>query len=295
MNKLKLIILSMLATILFSITVYAETLKIIIPAGPDGSFNTRFQILKAEIEKTWGDDIEFVWGDNCARGKTLVDNEKGPMLTVWDANFNLSEECRFNLTNENVIAVESNYLRFCVAPGSTLNAGSLSQPGASWKVGHSSPHSAYQKWFVGFNSATGTNLTPVPYGSSGKARRGILAGDIDFVFISPSNSNKLMKAGGTCFFSTGPQGEDKHNLPALADITSYDKASINMSVFYGVKNVTKKKTKELRKLFDDIAKGKNTEFTKFAGTKDLYLVGTTSQMSTKEMVAFVNGTIDHWR
>ena len=104
-----------------------------------------------------------------------------------------------------------------------------------------------------------------------------------------------MKAGGTCFFSTGPQGEDKHNLPALADITSYDKASINMSVFYGVKNVTKKKTKELRKLFDDIAKGKNTEFTKFAGTKDLYLVGTTSQMSTKEMVAFVNGTIDHWR
>ena len=26
-------------------------------------------------------------------------------------------------------------------------------------------------------------------------------------------------------------------------------------------------------MFDDIAAGKNTEFTKFAGTKDLYLVG----------------------
>jgi len=295
MNKLKLIILSMLASILFSITVYAETLKIIIPAGPDGSFNTRFQILKGEIEKTWGDDIKFIWGDNCARGTLLVNNEKGPMLTVWDANFNLSKECRFDLNKDNVIAVESNYIRFCVAPGSNLTANSLTTAGASYKVGHSTPHSAYRKWFNGYNKSTGTNLTPIPYGSSGKVRRGALAGDIDFVFISPSNSNKLMKAGGTCFYSTGPDGESKHNLPALASITSFDKAAINMSVFYGVKNVSKKKTKALRKLFDDIASGKNTEFTKFAGTKDMYMVGTISQMNTKEMVAFVNGTIDNWR
>ena len=67
------------------------------------------------------------------------------------------------------------------------------------------------------------------------------------------------------------------------------------SVFYGVKNVSKEKTEALRKLFNDIAAGENTEFTKFAGTKDLYLVGTTSQMSTKEMVGFVNETANHWR
>lgn len=295
MNKLKLIILSVLASVLFTITTYAETLKIIIPAGPDGSFNTRFQILKGEIEKTWGDNIKFVWGDNCSRGTSLVNNEKGPMMTVWDANFNLSESCTFNLTKDNVIAVESNYIRFCAAPGSNLNAKSMRESGASWKVGHSTPHSAYSKWMDGFNQASGTNLRPVPYASSGSARRGILAGDIDLVFISPSNSNKLMKAGGTCFYSTGPEGESKHKLPALSSVTSFDKASINMSVFYGVKNVSKEKTLELRKLFNDIAAGENTEFTKFAGTKDLYLVGTTSQMSTGEMVDFVNETTNHWR
>ena len=295
MSKLKLTILSMLASVLFTMTTYAETLKIIIPAGPDGSFNTRFQILKGEIEKTWGDDIKFVWGDNCSRGTSLVNNEKGPMMTVWDANFNLNEECTFSLTEDNVIAVESNYIRFCAAPGSDITADSMRKPGASWKVGHSTPHSAYYKWMDGFNKASGTSLKPVPYASSGSARRGILAGDIDLVFISPSNSNKLMKAGGTCFYSSGPEGESKYKLPALSSITSFDKASINMSVFYGVKNVSKEKTEALRKLFNDIAAGENTEFTKFAGTKDLYLVGTTSQMSTKEMVGFVNETANHWR
>ena len=295
MKNLKLITISMLISVLVSFSIHAETLKIIIPAGPDGSFNTRFQILKGDIEKTWGDNIKFVYGDNCARGKTLVENEKGPMLTIWDANFNLSDKCKFDLTKKNVIAVESNYIRLCVAPGSTLNANSLTTAGASYKVGHSSPHSAYQKWFEGYNKATDTALIPVPYRSSGKVRRGILAGDIDFVFISPSNSNKLMKAGGTCFYSTGPNGESKYNLPSLASVTSFDKAEINQAYFYASKNLSKKKIKVLRKLFDNVANGKITEFTKFAGTKDIYMVGTTSQMSTKDMVAFVNRTMDHWR
>lgn len=295
MSKLKLTILSMLASVLFTMTTYAETLKIIIPAGPDGSFNTRFQILKGEIEKTWGDDIKFVWGDNCSRGTSLVNNEKGPMLTVWDANFNLNEECTFNLTEDNVIAVETMFLRMCAAPGSNITSETVTQPGASWKVGHSTPHSAYAKWVAGFNKGTGTKLQPVPYSSSGSARRGVLAGDVDLVFISPSNSNKLMKAGGTCFYSSGPEGESKYKLPALSSITSFDKASINLSAFYSVKNVSKEKVLELRKLFNDIAAGENTEFTKFAGTKDLYLVGTTSQMSTEEMVGFVNETANHWR
>jgi len=295
MNNIIKTILMVLASMMVSVTVYAETLKIIIPAGPDGSFNTRFQILKGEIENTWGDDVKIVYGDNCARGTTLVNNEAGPMLTIWDANFNLSDECKFDLTRKNIIAAESNYLRLCAAPGSTITASSLTQPGASYKVGHSTPHSAYQKWFDGYNQANGTELSSVPYGSSGKARRGLLAGDIDLVFISPSNSNKVMKAGGTCFFSTGPDGEARHELPALSSVTSYEMASINQAYFYATKNVGFIKKRKLRKLFNSIADGNSTEFTKFAGTKDIYLVGTTSQMSPKEMVAFIDGSIANWR
>ena len=299
MNNLKLIILSFASALLFSVSTYAETLKIILPADASGSYNTRFQILKGEIESTGKkvglDKVEFVWGDNCARGASLVNNEKGPMITVWDANFNLSEDCRFDLSKKNVIAVENNYIRFCAPPGSNITAESFRAPGSSLKVGHSTPHSAYQKWFEGFNKASGTNLIPVPYGSSGKVRRGALAGDIDMVFISPSNSNKLMKAGGTCFYSTGPDGESKYGMPALKSVTSFDKAAINMSNFYAVKNMSKKQIKAFRQMFDDIAQGKSSEFTKWTGTKDIYLVGTISTMSTKEMIAFIDESIANWK
>lgn len=299
MNNLKLIILSFVSALLFSVSTYAETLKIILPADASGSYNTRFQILKGEIESTGKkvglDKVEFVWGDNCARGANLVNNEKGPMITIWDANFNLSEDCRFDLSKKNVIAVENNYIRFCAPPGSKITAESFRAPGSSWKVGHSTPHSAYQKWFDGFNQASGTNLIPVPYGSSGKARRGALAGDIDMVFISPSNSNKLMKAGGTCFYSTGPDGEPKYGMPPLASVTSFDKAAINMSNFYAGKNMSRKQMKAFRQMFDDIAQGKSSKFTEWTGTKDIYLVGTVSTMSAKEMIAFIDESIANWK
>ena len=76
MNYILKTVSMIVASVCLATMVYADTLKIIIPAGPDGSFNTRFQILKSEIENVWGDDVKFVYGDNCARGKTLVSNEK---------------------------------------------------------------------------------------------------------------------------------------------------------------------------------------------------------------------------
>jgi len=286
--------LTLFVTMLISFSVFAETLKIIIPAGADGSFNTRFQILKTDIEKTWGDSIKFVYGDNCMRGKNLMENEKGPMLTIWDAGFNLSKECNFKVTKKNIIAVETNGLRLCAKADSYFTAESLTTAGATYTVGHSTPHTAYQKWINGYNTSTGTLLKAIPYSSSGKARRGLIAGDIDFVFISPSNSNKLMKAGGICFFSTLEGGEPKHSLPALASVTSFDKAVINQSYFYAVKNVDKKKIKALRQLFSNIADGDSSAFTKFVGTKDIYMKGM-NQMNEKEMVKLINNTVNYWK
>ena len=78
-------------------------------------------------------------------------------------------------------------------------------------------------------------------------------------------------------------------------MTSYEMASINQAYFYATKNVGWMKKRAFRKLFNSIADGDSTEFTKFAGTKDIYLVGTTSQMSPKQMVAFINGSIANWK
>ena len=286
---------TILSVLILTISVNAKTLKIIIPSGADGSFNTRFQVIKDALEKTWGDDLQFVYGDNCARGKTLVEKEKGPMLTLWDANFNMTEECRFRITKKNVIAVESNYMRLCAAPGSKITRIDVTRRGVDYKVGHSTPHTAYQKWFAAYNDATGTKLSPVPYSSSGSARRGILAGDIDLVFISPSNSNKLMKAGGQCFYSTAPSGEEKHQIPALVGVASFEKATINQAYFYGAKNLSRKEIRSLQELFNDIASGRISQYTEFAGTKDIYLVGTTSQMKPKDMVDFVDNTTRNWK
>ena len=271
----------------------AETLKIILPGGASGSYNTRFQILKDEIETVWNDDVDIIWGNNCTRTKHLLSKESNPVLTIWQVEYNLNPACDLPVEKQNIIAVETNYIRFCTSNNSGRIAEDLIRPGVSFTVGHSDPHEEYRKWFVGYNKAMNTNLKAVPYGSSGKARKGVLAGDIDFVFISPSNSNKLMSSGGKCFFSTGPIGEDKHNLPALSSVSEYEKASINQGYFYAAFNMSEDDLQKLRDLYGKIALGQNSKFTKFAGTKDINLRGN-QQLSNNEMIILMKDTLKLW-
>jgi len=288
-------LLTMLTVIgcVLTTTAQAETLKIIIPGGADGSYNTRFQILKSEIKDVWGDKVVSVWGNNRTRTTQLLNSETGPALTIWQAEYNLDKKCVLPLADQKIIAVETNGIRVCTSNSSGRTAEDFTRKGATFTVGHSDPHAEYAKWFEGYNAATGTNLKVIPYGSSGKARKGVLAGDVDFVFISPSNSNKLMKSGGKCFFSSLPQGEPKHNLPALSSVTPYKKAAINQGYFYAGFNLTNDQLTKLRTLYASVASGKNSEFTKFAGTKDIAMQGT-DQLSEDEMVKLMTDTLKLW-
>ena len=98
------------------------------------------------------------------------------------------------------------------------------------------------------------------------------------------DTSKLSRIGGKTF-----------GIYIMTTVSAIVIALILANTFQPGEYFPEEKTLELRKLFNDIAAGENTEFTKFAGTKDLYLVGTTSQMSTGEMVDFVNETANHWR
>ncbi len=296
MKKFTTLLTTAILGIMISGIAAAETLKIIIPGGGSGSYNTRFQILKPEIEKVWGDDVKVVWANNCTRAKVLLDKETGPTLTIWSTEYNLSEECSLPVTGNNVLAIEKNYLRICTSATSRLSSlHFFTRPGNT--VAHSDPHEAYQTWFDEFNAAVGGSLKAVPYGSSGKARQGVLAGDVDFVFISPTNSNKLMEQGGFCLFTTAPDGEPKHNLPPLSAVISplmFPKATIHQGYYYPALNIPADKVSALRALFDDVANGRHSTFTEFMGTKDILMQGT-SNMSDEEFLGFIEDTKNLWK
>ena len=275
--------------IVFSTSAFAEPLKIILPGSETGSFNTRFQMLKSDIEDAYGDLAQLVFADNCTRAHQMLENETGPAITIWQAVFNVYEECKLDTDTIDVLALETNPLRICASTNSGRTAQDLFLPDNTFSVGHSDPHQEYRVWLQGFNLANGVNLQPVPYDSSGDARRGALAGDVDFVFISPSNSNKLMKNGGQCFYTTNSQGEEKYNLPALNTVTDYKYADIQQTYYYAGFNLTDEQIVALQEVFSRAA-DPSSQFSEFALTKDITLRGIESFTSI-EMNTLVNDTI----
>ena len=293
MRKLFFALAIVISALSIPVAAYAETLKIIIPGGGSGSYNTRFQLLKSEIEGIWKDDVTTVYGKNCTLAKKLIDSASGPVLTIWQVEYNINPACNFPVEEQEIIAVETNGLRLCTSNTSGRTADDLTRKGAEFTVGHSDPHEEYRKWLDGYNDATGTNLKAVPFGSSGKARKGVIAGDVDFVFISPANSNKLMLSGGKCFFSSLPEGEPKHNLLALQTVSPYKKAAINQGYFYAGFNMSQDQLKALRDLYGMIATGQHSSFTEFALTKDINIRGI-SQLSMEEMEKLMTDTLSLW-
>jgi hypothetical protein len=297
MKKLSMLLASVILGLFVSGMAVAETLKVIIPGGGTGSYNTRFQILKPEIEKVWGDKVKVIWANNCTRAKVMINKESGPTITIWSTEYNLDEQCSLPVSGNRILAVEKNYLRVCTSFDSGRTAHDFVTPGNKWTVAHSDPHAAYATWFKEFNAATGLSVVATPYEGSGAARRGVLAGDIDFVFISPSNSNKLMQQGGFCFYTTSPVGEPRHNLPPLSAVfptSVFPKSTIHQGYYYPAFNVPGHKLHTLRVLFDDVANGRHTKFTEFMGTKDIFMQGI-SNLTDDEMLKFMEDTKNLWK
>jgi len=291
---MKNIILTM-AVVLLSMNVAQakDSLQFIVPGDGTGSFKPRIQELKQQLSESYGADVDVRWVGNCAKAKQIIQSTVHPTITIWDAGWNTTTECKFDVSTSNIIAVETNYMRFCASNVAVNTSGALIAISGGFKVGHSTPHTAYSKWFDKFNHAAKTNLSPVPYGSSGRARRGMLAGDVDYIFVSPSNANKVMKNGGKCDYSTAPNGEPKYNLAALRTVVDFPEATINQAYFYSSKNVSEADLFALRDLFSFIADDKTSNYNVWADTKDISLSGI-SKLDTDEMLTLVETTVELW-
>jgi hypothetical protein len=269
-----------------------EPLKIILPSGSTGSFNARFQIMKPLLEKEWGNKIELIYGKNCKLAKTLLDAEKGPALSIWMVFASAVEGCKVPFDHPSA-AVELNGFRFCTSKASGLTAKDMLNKTKPYTIGVTDPFSVYVELFSDMNKQIGTKLKPVPYTSSGKARRGLLAGDVDFVLMSPSNSNKLMKSDGQCFYSTLKDGEPKWNLPAFRSVVDFDRASLAQGLYYPLFNMSDAQKEVVRKVFALVAAGEVEAFNKFAGGRDVFLKGT-NELTPKQMVDVLNKNFRSW-
>lgn len=275
----KMIKNSLLAmTLLFGSTIgistsFAEELKIIIPSDPSGGATIRFKAIEDDLKKAWGDNVEFVWTGNCANGVNTIKNTTGPWISIWWLDMNMVDSCKNIPTKQQIIAVDSSPFRICVRKDSKLTLKDFTSPGKDIiRLGHPSPMQIYQSWISGFNSVTNGNIQSVPYNSSGKALKGLIAGDIDAVLISPPNANKLMKNNnGICIASTDPNGESKYNLPALADHVDFKFNILQSFAYYFVGNMDYEDTQKIKDLFVNLTKGSNPNFLEYQKNMDSHL------------------------
>ena len=275
---------------------YSEELKVIIPSDPSGSYTVRFRIIEESLKETWGDDIEYVWTGNCANGLSTINNIRGPWISMLDVASNLNESCTNWPAKEEVLAVESSPVRLCVRADSELTLDDFTKPNDNKiLLGHSTPANVFQSWAENFNLAAGSNIQNVPYNSSGGARRGLLAGDVDAVFISTGNSNKLMNSGdGKCLATTNPNGEDRYGLPALKDSIDFPYSTMSLVNYYFGGNMTDSKYNSLRDFFSTLADGTNPEVVKYQNALDLTLVSE-GQAGIDGMYDILGQSLNTWK
>lgn len=295
-NKLLASAVLFASTTIAAPAAFAEELKIIIPSDPSGAFTIGFRAMEEDLATAWGDDVEFIWTGNCANGVSTIENINGPWISIWNLDFNLDKSCKNWPTKDQILAVDSSGLRLCVRGDSELTLDDFTKPNdKEILLGHSTPAPVFEAWVEDLNLATGANVKNVPYNSSGRARRGLLAGDVDAVFITTSNSNRLMNSGnGKCIATTHPDGEERYGMPALKDAVDFPFNTLTNVAYYFSGNMNDEQTDNLRDFFSELASGSNPEMVKFQKTLDIELFGA-DQIGVDGMYDYMEKVLDTWK
>lgn len=138
---------------------------------------------------------------NCAKGyKVFSETDKPTIMMVYNG-YLASEECKLNVTDENLVStVLSGVVAVCARPD-IKNPVDVIRQQKSATIGLGGAD-----WPVPVIKNLNANFKPVVYSSSGDLAKGFAAGDTDFIITNMLRAARLMDAGkANCVATTSTE------------------------------------------------------------------------------------------
>ena len=207
---------------LFSFSVMAETINLIVSGKAGGTFHTRSMLMHDALVEM-GYDVNLINAGNLSKAAQVFQNTNDAVIMPWMDSANLKENLQPDETTFGVLEYTAPVV-FCSTKYKNFDAPKI-------KIGHSA------SWpldiFISLEEDIGKEVKPVPYRNSGDLVLGFISGEIDYIAISMSKLSKL--PDNSCFAVTNDA--EIEGIASMQSITSnYQYDLIQQHAYWLTKN-----------------------------------------------------------
>lgn len=296
MKKLLIFVSSL---ILFATSVFAgEKIIVLNTASNNGTMFSQ-STAYAEDFKGMGYDVEFVSPGNACKAWAYLQKVPSdqPVFINIDAYgqakpaSGLLENCGPILASKkDLVAAYLDHFHVCTINGSSND---LFGAGSNSKIGTNKPAGFWQPMVDQINKENKTNHKRIQYGGSGDTRKALLAGEVDYVFLSTRHTFKLEKAGATCFAEFTDSKKIKYENTVNDLSAGRNKFDSSFATGWSLFNADKKMVKKMREQIRALFQTNDSNIIKaLGGSTPINYYGWDESISAR--VKWVNGSIDTW-
>lgn len=228
----------------------AKTIDYLVNGTPGGTAYDNAEMIIPILEKETGYKINKIIVDSCVGATIYMKSSKNPTIWIMNTLNHEDQGCSQQATKESFIgSAWGRAMAFC-------SMDSLDEAVAKLKAGNrltfAVSNSYGQHMIDPLVQVTGTPMKFVPYGSSGKALKGFLAGDTDMMYTNmPKAVSGVTKNGISCWANTGP-AKILDMVPMRDLFPEYKYNDIQTFTYLDSANLSKEELKVFRKAWSGV-------------------------------------------
>ena len=247
MKKLLLSLIMILTTLSVA---KAKTIDYLVNGTAGGTAYDNAEMIVPILEKETGYKINKIIVDSCVGASIYMKSSKNPTIWIMNTLNHEDQGCDQQATEESFIGTAwGRAMAFC-------SMDTLDEAVAKLKAGNrltfAVSNSYGQHMIDPLVEVTGTPMKFIPYGSSGKALKGFVAGDTDMMYTNmPKAISGVTKNGISCWANTGPA--KILDMEPMKDLfPEYKYNDIQTFTYLDSANLSKKELKAFRQAWSDV-------------------------------------------
>jgi hypothetical protein len=228
----------------------AKTIDYLVQGTPGGTAFDNAELIIPTLEAETGYKINKVIVDSCVGASIYMKSSKNPTITITNSLNHEDAGCDMQATEETFIgAAWGRAMAFCSMD--TLEE-AMKKLRAGKRLTFAVSNSYGQHMIDPLVEVTGTPMKFIPYGSSGKALKGFVAGDTDMMYTNmPKAVSGVTKNGISCWANTGPA--KILDMEPMADLfPDYKYNDIQTFTYLDSRNLSKKQLKKFRAAWSSV-------------------------------------------
>jgi hypothetical protein len=247
---MKKLIVSCIVFLTLSLSVSkAKTIDYLVTGTAGGSAYDNAELFIPILEKETGYKINKIIVDSCVGATIYLKSSKNPSIFRNNTLQHESEiGCDLTLSKNSFIGTAwGRAMSFCSMDDLATAVAKLK---GGKRLTFAVSNSYGQHMIDPLAELTGTPMTFVPYGSSGKSLKGFVAGDTDMLYTNmPKAVSGVMNNGITCWANTGPT-KILDMVPMRDLFPEYKYNDIQTFTYVNSANMSSSDVKKFRKAWD---------------------------------------------